>query len=230
MYLAQAFRLKSRVATDFNMADNSNLKAWYKYNTGLTLDGNEIDEWADSSNNATNMDLTPISASNITRFISGNVVFSTANKSYLQSANQLNLGQFTIFGVMDFNEAVTLSNEVMLGRLANDAIKFFRGASNDRVGLRANGVNYEINPLSAQIPTGKFLFEADRDSSGTFTVYFNELAQGNVSTDVANLLDFNQLGYAVLDSNMNEVAIYDTYINPSSRGAIRNDIKTRNGL
>lgn len=230
MYLAQAFRLKSRVATDFNMADNSNLKAWYKYNTGLTLDGNEIDEWADSSNNATNMNLTPLAADNITRFISGNVVFSTANKSYLQSANQLNLGQFTIFAVMDFNEAVSLSNEVMLGRLGNDAIKFFRGASNDRIGLRANGTNYEIDPLSAQIPTGKFLFEASRDSSGSFKVYFNELEQGSVSTDVANLLDFNQLGYGILDSNMNEVAIYDTHITPSNRAAIRNDIKTRNGL
>ena len=160
MYLAQALRIKSRVSTAFNMADNSNLKAWYKYNTGLTLDGNEIDEWADSSNNATNMDLTPQAADNITRFISGNVVFSTANKSYLQSANQLNLGQFTIFAVMDFNE----------------------------------------------------------------------LEQGSVSTDVANLLDFNQLGFGVLDSKMNEVAIYDTHITPANRAAIRNDIKTRNGL
>jgi hypothetical protein len=157
MYLAQALRIKSRLPA-FNMASNSNLKAWYKFKTGITVDANnDVSLWADSSNNTTqNMDLAPAASDNDVAYdaSTGALTFATANKSFIVTAgDELNLGAFTIFGVIDVTESGA-ANEAVLGRLGNDEFRLYRGSVSSQARLRANGVNYDLN-LSNPLPAGK---------------------------------------------------------------------------
>jgi hypothetical protein len=233
MYLAQAFRLKSRVATAFNMADNSNLKAWYKFKTGITVDGNnDVSLWADSSNNTTqNMDIAPAGADNDVAYnaSTGALTFATVDKSFLITAgDELNLGAFTIFGVIDVTESGA-ANEAVIGRAGNDEFRLYRGGGSNQARLRANGVNYDLN-LSSSLPTGKFLFTVSRSSSGSINLRIDSNQEATTSSDVTNLFDFTRVGNGATDSIMYEIAIYDVELNSTLRDEIEANIKTRNGL
>ena len=61
MYLANALKLKSIVKSSFDMSEIAGLKAWYKFKTDVSVDGDgNVSLWADSSGNTTeDMDVAP---------------------------------------------------------------------------------------------------------------------------------------------------------------------------
>ncbi len=238
MFLSNALKLKSRVLSSFALTDITSLKAWYKYNTNITVDGSgNVSRWADSSGNTSeDMDVTPPAVDNTSAYESstGAVVFTTVNKSYLSTASasndQLNLGVFTAMVVMDFDETVTLSNDTVIGRLANDTIRYFRGASTIRVGFRANGVISDMNNVTGGIPTGKFLMTMIRFSNGNIVLRHNQSQVESTTSSITDLFDFTGFAQGTLDAKIYECAIFNAALTGSDLTDAENDIKNRNGI
>ena len=225
---------------DFQLTSVTGLKAWYKFNTGITLDTNSgtetvVLEWADSSGNTTeDMDLTLATSitENAANYnpVSSGVEFRTSDKSFLDTdSDELNLGAFTIFGVIDIVESGA-ANEAVLGRLGNDELRFYRGSSATGFRARINGVNKDIN-LDSSLPTGKLLFAVIRASDGTISVRINGTTQSNTSTlAITSLFDFLRIGNATTDSDVYEVAIYDNEVSSANITLIENNINIRNDI
>ncbi len=234
MFIANALKLQTKQLDEFQISDVSGLKAWYKFDTGITFDGNNrVTEWADSSGNTSeDMDLVPSGSDNDAIYLTnGGIKFRTVNKSYLATASdQLNLGQLTIFAVIDFDTAVSLTNEVLMGRLTNDSIRFYRGASNIRVGFRAHGVISDMNNVTGGIPSDKFLMTMIRESDGDIILRFDGTQVATTTSVITNLFDFTQLGFGVLDADVFEVAIYNTALSGTDLSNVETNIKERNGL
>jgi hypothetical protein len=228
MFLANALRLQTK-NVGFILTEVSGLKAWYKLKTGITLSSGNVTEWADSSGNTTeDMDLSN-SGTIAYNSITGALDFNTTDKSILvTSSDELNLGAFTIFGVVDVVESGA-SNEAVIGRAGNDEFRLFRGGASANARLRANGVNYDIN-MSSDLPTGKFLFTLTRASSGSVNIRIDGTQQGTVASDIANLFDFTRIGNGATDSLIYEIAIYDTELSSTDRDAVEANINSRNGL
>lgn len=234
MFLANALKLQTKQLDEFQISDVSGLKAWYKFDTGITFDGNNrVTEWADSSGNTSeDMDLVPNSSDADANYLSnGSIEFRQANKSYLNTASdQLNLGAFTIFAVIDFDTTVSLTNEVLLGRLGNDSIRFYRGADDGRVGLRANGVISDMNNVVGDIPSDKFLMTMIRETDGDVLLRFNGTQVEDTTNAITNLFDFTQIGFGTLDADIFEVAIYNTALSGTDLTNVETNITERTGI
>jgi|TARA_R100000479_G_scaffold159930_1_gene97187 hypothetical protein len=234
MFLANALKLKNSVSSAFSITDVAGLKAWYKFDTGITLSGSIVTEWADSSGNTSeDMDLTLHAnlTNNICTFDAATkgVVLSTDNKSILDTdGDELRLGQFTIFCVCDVVESGA-SNEMLYGRLGNDEFRVYRGSNSLNIRVRANGVNYDIDNTTST-PTGKFLLTVQRKSTGNITMYYNTTEQNNVNSDLANLFDFTRIGNAASDATIFELAVYNTSLTDANITSIQNDIMSRTGV
>tara|TARA_R100001440_G_scaffold3260_1_gene8186 strand:+ start:13751 stop:14455 length:705 start_codon:yes stop_codon:yes gene_type:complete len=234
MYLANAFKLKNKVATAFDMASISGLKAWYKFKTDVSVDGDgNVSLWADSSGNTSeDMDVAPARAHMDVPYnaSTGAHTFTNANASelFVSSGDQLNLGTFTIFGAVDVIESGA-SNESVLGRAGNDEFRLFRGSNAAHVRLRANGVNYDIN-MSEDLPTGKFLYTLIRETSGDLEIKINGVSKGTVSTTITDLFDFQKIGNTQTDCIVYEIAIYDNELSLADMQAVEADITARTGI
>ena len=120
MFLANALRLKTNV-NPFSLGDITGLKAWYKIKTGITTSSGNVTNWSDSSGN-TSEDMELVNGGTTVPYNSttGALDFNTSDKGILgTSSDQLNLGAFTIFGVVDIVESGA-ANEAVLGRAGND--------------------------------------------------------------------------------------------------------------
>lgn len=231
MLLGNAFKLQTNIK-QFELTDLNGLKAWYKFRTGITVDGNDdVTEWSDSSGNTSeDMDITP-KTDTTTAYNSstGGLTFTTANKSELLTASdQLNLGQFTIFGVLDLTEAGA-SNEGFFGRAGNDEFRLYRGGNTLHARLRANGVNYDLTNTNST-PTGKFLMTLYRESDGNVQLRFKGIDEDNVATAIANLFDFTRIGNGAFDGIVYELAIYNTRLTDAQILDVEANINQRNGL
>lgn len=215
--------------SEFSLSDIVGLKAWYQFKTGIILSGSDVTDWTDSSNNTSeNMDLRK-SGTVAYEPALGAVRFSDGNNSIMQTGgDQLNLSEFTIFGVVDIVEAGA-TNEAVIGRAGNDEFRLFRGANNKNVRLRANGVNYDLTMTNA-LPTGKFLFTITRNGVGQFTIRIDGADEGAVTTSIADLFDFTRIGNGATDSSVFEIAIYNKALSSTDISTIEADINSRVGL
>lgn len=232
MFLSNALKLSTK-KVGFILTDVANLKAWYKLKTGVSVDGDDnVSIWNDSSGNTSeNMQLRPPASDNDVPYTvsTGAMTFSTANKSTLATTgDQLNLGEFTIFGVVDVIESGA-SNEAVIGRAGNDEFRLFRAADAGEARLRADGVNYDIS-LTNDLPTGKFLFTLTRAGNGLVKLRINSTQEGSIGTDITDLFDFTRIGNGSTDSIIYEIAIFDRLLNDTNLGLVEANIKTRNGL
>ena len=174
-------------------------------------------------------------ASNLaqTRFSVGNVYFD--GNDTLDLGTQLNLGVFTIIIAIDPDETESLSNESPLGKGGNDQIKMYRGGANNRIALKSNGIQKDINPMSTTFPTSQFLLTCIREASGRFRVRINKSEVGAVVTDVTDLFDITQIGSGGVSTtefngSINEIAIWDTELTGTSLSNAENNISDRNGI
>ena len=232
MFLANALKLQTKVSAGINLLDIAGLQVWLKNDTDVTFDVNGVSEWQDQTSN--NNHAVQTRDGNKPAYNAGRVVFDGVNDTMLIS--EINLGAFTIILVCDLDEAGTLSNDGALGRAANDVLKLYRGADDERIGLRANGVNYEIDPMSTAYPTTKFLLTCTRNaSSGLWSTRINGTQVGAVATTITDLLDVTQIGSGDIAStqysgDLNEVAIWNVELTGSDLTNAEADITSRNGI
>ena len=94
--LRQSLSLNSiKTAGGWKPSDETGLKSWYKFNTGITLNGSDVSAWADSSENS--FDMVQTSPSKQPAYNSGDIAFNSADIQSLQSVSDIELsGAFTI--------------------------------------------------------------------------------------------------------------------------------------
>lgn len=230
--LSYGLGLKPNASGVFQCTDIAGLQLWFRRQSFITHDTDGISKWEDISGN--NNDATQSTAANKPIIGSGSTVYFDGNDT-LDLGTQLNLGAFTIIIAIDPDESQALSNEAPLGKGGNDQIKMYRGGANNRIALKANGVQKDINPMSTTFPTSQFLLTCIRAADGRFRVRINKSEVGAIVTDVTDLFDITQIGSGAISTtefngSINEIAVWNVELTGTNLSNAENNISDRNGI
>ena len=230
--LSYGLGLKPNASGVFQCTDIAGLQLWLRRQSFITHDTDGISKWEDISGN--NNDATQSTAANKPIIGSGSTVYFDGNDT-LDLGTQLNLGAFTIIMAIDPDESQSLSNEAPLGKGGNDQIKMYRGGANNRIALKSNGVQKDINPMSTTFPTSQFLLTCVREAGGRFRVRINKSEVGAIVTDVTDLFDITQIGSGAVSTtefngSINEIAVWNVELTGTNLSNAENNISDRNGI
>ena len=188
-------------------SDETGLEAWYKYQTGITLNGSDVSRWADSSSNS--FDMSQATASEQPAYNSGAIEFTPADTHNLGSASDITLsGTFTI-GVKLEPDA---SNVTVLG--SNTTVnEFFKISTSTSLRFKTDGSQIDITLDSGSFVGDNYLV-ITRNASNLITLYKNGVAQADTET-LAGTADINAIGVRRTDLNpydgtISEIQIFDT--------------------
>jgi len=207
--LKQALSLVSSKAlgSSWQPSDETGLEAWYKNQTGITLNGSDVSAWADSSSNS--FDMLQATASEQPAYNGGDIDFTAADTQSLQSSSDITLsGAFTVGIRLEpdvSNVAVISSNTV--------PNEFFKITSDTNVRFKTDN-----NEVDLGIDSGTLVADLSlvitRNASNLLTMYINGVAQSDTET-LAGTADINAIGVRRTDNNpydgtISEIQIYDT--------------------
>ena len=188
-------------------SDETGLEAWYKYQSGITLNGSDVSAWADSSSNS--FDMVQATETEQPAYNSGAIEFTPADTHNLQSASDITLsGAFTI-GIKLEADA---SNVTVLG--SNTTVnEFFKISTSTVLRFKTDGSQIEITLDSGSFVADLYLV-VTRNASNLITLYKNGVAQADTET-LAGTADINAIGVRRVDLNpydgtISEIQIYDT--------------------
>jgi len=205
--LKQALSLVStRALGGWQPSDETGLEAWYKFQTGITLNGSDVSAWADSSENS--FDMVQATATEQPAYSDGVLTFDSGDINNLQSSSTVELsGAFTI----GYRAYPTAFNNVILGDnvLTNEMIKY---TSSSKITIKIDGTNKNLNLDSGTF--GDDYIVIARDSSNVITLYRNGTAQSGTAT-LAGTANINAIGVRDEDKNpyngtISEIQIFDT--------------------
>jgi len=189
-------------------SDETGLEAWYKYQTGITLNGSDVSVWADSSSNS--FDMVQYAASEQPAYNAGVIDFDDSATQNLQSDSEIELsGAFTI----GIRLSAKSSNVTVLGSNTTSN-EFFKINSTTVLRFKTDGSLVDIT-----LDSGTFLTELylviTRDASNKITLYKNGVAQADTET-LAGTVNIDSIGVRKTDLNpydgtISEIQIYDTF-------------------
>tara|TARA_R110002074_G_scaffold96991_1_gene210604 strand:- start:27 stop:710 length:684 start_codon:yes stop_codon:yes gene_type:complete len=199
--------IKNVSGGSWNPSDETGLEAWYKNETGITLNGEKVSAWADSSTNS--FDMVQATASEQPVYNGGDINFIAANITHLQSASDITLsGAFTV----GFRLEPTASNNAVLGS-NNQPNEFFKITSTTNLRFKTDS-----NQVDLTIDSGTLLADISlvvtRNASNLITMHINGVAQADTET-LAGTADINAIGIRnpnnnPYDGTISEIQIYDT--------------------
>ena len=188
-------------------SDETGLEAWYKYQTGITLNGSDVSAWADSSENS--FDMVQATATEQPAYNSGAIEFTPADTHNLGSASDITLsGAFTIGIKLE----AAAANLTVLGSNTTPN-EFFKISTSTTLRFKTDGSQIEIT-----LDSGSFLADLylviTRNASNLITLYKNGVAQADTET-LAGTADINAIGVRRTDLNpyngtISELQIFDT--------------------
>jgi hypothetical protein len=188
-------------------SDETGLEAWYKFQTGITLNGSDVSAWADSSTNSFNM--LQATASEQPAYNSGAIDFDASASQSLQAASDILLsGVFTV-GVRLFPSA---SMVIVLGDNTTTN-EFFKITNSTSLRFKTDGSYVDITVNDGDLIADNYLV-ITRNSSDLVTLYVNGVAQTDTET-LAGTVNIDAIGVRSPDANpydgtISEVQIYDT--------------------
>ena len=190
-------------------SDEGSLEAWYRFNTGITLNGSNVEAWADSSSNSFAMRQTDTGEQ--PAFSAGVLTFDPSSDTQnLQSSGTIELdGAF----VVGFKINPSASNVVILGSnsLTNEMFKLLDNTSSEKIRIKCDAgvVDFELS-------SGTVLDDAywviSRDGSDNITVFKDGSAVAAAQSR-SGTFDINAIGVRRTDVNpyngtMKEVVIF----------------------
>jgi hypothetical protein len=198
--------VSTRVLGGWQPSDETGLEAWYKFQTGISLNGSDVSAWADSSENS--FDMVQATASEQPAYSDGVLTFDSGDINNLQSSSTVELsGAFTI----GYRAYPTAFNNVIVGDnvLNNEMIKY---TSSSKITIKIDGTNKNLNLDSGTF--GDDYIVIARDSSNVITLYRNGTAQSGTVT-LAGTANINAIGVRDGDKNpyngtISEIQIFDT--------------------
>jgi len=188
-------------------SDETGLEAWYKNQTGITLNGSDVSAWADSSENS--FDMVQATASEQPAYNGGDIDFDASATQSLQAASDITLsGAFTI----GIKLQPSVDNVVVLGD-NTEPNEFFKITSTTNLRFKTDGSQADLTIDSGTLITALNLV-ITRNASNLITLYLNGVAQADTET-LAGTAEINALGVRETDKNpydgtVSELQIYDT--------------------
>ncbi len=189
-------------------SDETGLEAWYKFQTGITLNGSDVAVWNDSSSNSFNM--RQLTLTEQPAYNSGDILFTPADTQSLQSASDITLsGAFTI-GIK-LNIAAT--GGIIIGdNTANG--EFFKLQSTTKLRIRIdNTTAVDLELDSATWGDGYMI--VTRNASNVLTLFWNGVEQTAATPTLSGTANIDAIGVRKTDTNpydgtISEIQIYDS--------------------
>ena len=186
-------------------ADESTLEAWYQKGVGITLNGSDVSEWADSSEEGHNMvQATPLEQPG---YAAGILSFVSADINNLQTSVQISLAdEFTI----GFIANPEFYNNVILGDNTTSN-EFFKYSASDKFLIKIDGTSKTFT-LDGGDTWGDDYIVVTRDSSDVISIWRNGVKQADTET-LAGEADIDAIGVRATDVNpfdgtVEEIQIY----------------------
>jgi len=193
--------------SSWSPSDESGLEAWYKFQTGITLNGSNVSNWADSSSNS--FDMEQRTASKQPAYNSGNIDFDPTATQNLRTASDITLsGAFTV-GIKLHPNALNLA---VIGSNTNPT-EFLKIMPSEALRIATDGSNVDLSLDSGTFVAALYMV-VTRNASDLITLYINGVAQADTET-LSGTSDINSIGIRNIDNNpfdgtISEVQIYDT--------------------
>ena len=186
--------------------DEATLEAWYQNAVGITLNGSNVSQWADSSTNS--RDMVQATASEQPAYSSGTLTFDNSNTQNLQTSGQVSLsGAFTIalkITPTSFSNVIIADN--------TSANEFMKITNSSTIRIKVDGSAADFSLDSGTFGDCYIVFT--RDGSNLITLWKDGVKQADTETK-AGTVDIDCLGVRKTDLNaydgdMEEVQIYSS--------------------
>ena len=198
--------------------DESSLEAWYQNAVGITLNGSDVSQWADSSTNS--YDMVQATATEQPAYSAGILTFNSADTNNLQTSGQISIsGSFTIGIKMhpsSFSNVVIGDNTT-----ANEFIKI---TSNNKIRIKTDGSSADFTLDSGTFGDDYIVFT--RDGSNLVTLYRNGVAQADTETR-SGTVDIDCIGVRSTDLNAYAGTIEEIQIYSSTSAALTANVNDR---
>ena len=183
--LALSLSTIKHMGAGWEPSDEARLNAWYKYNTGITLNGSDVSSWADQSSNG--FDMNQATATEQPAFVSGYLNFNSGDTNNLQTSGQISLtGEFTI-GIKFYPDA--FNNTVIADNTTSN--EFFKLTNSSRLAVNIDG--------------------STKNAANLMTLYHNGVAQSATQT-LGGTSDIDAIGVRKTDVNPYSGRIYEIQI------------------
>ena len=189
-------------------SDETGLEAWYKYQTGITLNGSDVSAWADSSENSFNM--VQATASEQPAYNSGAIDFDASATQNLGSASDIVLsGAFTI----GIRLNPDLNNVVVIGDNTAGQNEFIKITNSTKLRMKIDNTTADITVNDGDLASDNYLV-ITRNASNLLTLFINGVAQTDTET-LAGTANMDAIGVKATDANpydgtISEIQIFDT--------------------
>ena len=189
--------------------DETSLQAWYQNAVGITLNGSDVSQWADSSTNGYNM--VQATATEQPAYSAGILTFDSADTNNLQTTGQISLtGDFTIGFI--FRPAIpspgTIFGDNAGGTVGYEFIKY-TSTTNFRIRIDNSAANISLD-------SGTFGddYLVITRVSDVLTLWKNGVAQSTTPT-LNGTADIDAIGVRessqdYLDGTIKEIQIYSS--------------------
>ena len=218
--LKQGLSLSSKKALGgWTPTDESSLEAWYKNAVGITLNGSDVQTWADSSANS--YDMIQDTATEQPAYSGGILTFVSADKNSLQLAGQISLtGDFTL----GFRINTSTTNGSFIGDNTSTN-EYFKYSSASRVSFKVAG----SSPTNLDLDSGTFGddYLVITRASDIFTLWNNGVAQTVTTPTVAGTCLIDVIGLRRTDLNGFDGTIKEIQIYSSSSADLTDNINKR---
>ena len=189
-------------------SDETGLEAWYKYQSGITLNGSDVSAWADSSENS--FDMVQATASEQPAYNSGAIDFDASATQNLGSASDITLsGAFTI----GIRLNPDLNNVVVIGDNTAGQNEFIKITNSTKLRMKIDNTTADITVNDGDLSADNYLV-ITRNASNLVTLYINGVAQTNTQT-LSGTANIDAIGVRATDANpydgtISEIQIFDT--------------------
>jgi len=188
-------------------SDEANLKAWYKFQTGITLNGSDVSRWADSSENS--FDMVQATESEQPAYNAGAIDFDASATQNLGSASDIVLSTTFTIGIRLNPD---LNNVIVLGDNTAGQNEFIKITNSTKLRMKIDNTTADITVNDGDLADDNYLV-ITRTASNKVSLFINGVVQTDTET-LAGTANMDAIGVKATDANpydgtISEIQIYD---------------------
>ena len=218
--LKQALSLVStKMLGGWKPSDETRLKTWYKYQTGITLNGSDVSAWADSSTNSFTM--SQATATEQPAYNSGAIEFTPADTQNLQTASDIELPNTFTIGI---KLNIAAAGGIIIGDNTETG-EFFKIFSTTVLRVKidnATAVDLELDSGA----WGDGYMVVTRNGDNVITLWWNGVEQTTATPTLSGTANIDTIGVRKTDTNPYDGTISEIQIYSEESTAITANVNT----